>query len=93
MWDIMNAEFNFNEYIFTNYKANYTINEILEYFSDHRITTITTPISSVIKKNLWVWKLRSTKNVYMHTVNTPFELLLGKLFGCNGFYVDYVKYI
>lgn len=42
----MKNNYDFEEYYFTNYESKYTIDEILEYFNDERITTIIIPINS-----------------------------------------------
>ena len=88
MWETMKNNYNFKEYYFTNYKANYSIEEILEYFNDERITSITIPKGSNFNFLSKANKIRKYKNLYIHTIVNKKEYNGSLLYNCNGFYID-----
>lgn len=93
MWDLMKDKYDYSEYIFSNYKCNYSIDQILEYFKDERITSITLSIKYSSLIPFQINKLSKRKKVYIHTVNNRLLRKYYTLVGVSGFYTDFPKNI
>ena len=83
------SDLNFTEYWFTNYKANYSIREIKNYFEDkENITTI------VLYHTLWqvykIFNFNTSKKIAVHTINDKSYINFLSNHGVDYIYVDYV---
>ncbi len=90
MWGELKENYLFEQFIFSNYKANYSTNEILKYFSDERIKYIS--LKKYSFRNCGKIK-RNNKKVVFHTVNNKFTAgFLVRFKSAYGFYIDNLKY-
>lgn len=88
MWQYFQAHDDYDEYIYSNYKSNYTVNQIIKYFgSEPKITAV------AVQYRTWavfdMWRLRALgKNCFAFTPKTAAQIARLRGCHCNGFYVD-----
>ena len=89
MWDFFKNGYEYKQYIFSNYKENYSCDQILKYFDDERIFAITIPVWSSIELLRSIDEIKEkNKYVFIHTITTNFEYRIALFYGVDGIYVD-----
>lgn len=89
MWDILSATTSFEKYFFSHYKVYYSINYILENFSDDRIYGIALSLDSdaYFLNNLYRFK-KAGKKLFFFTATTPKEVKKAQKLQADGIYID-----
>jgi glycerophosphoryl diester phosphodiesterase len=92
MWDIVKQTTTFDRYLFSHYKVYYTVDTLMEYFSDSRIWGIALPTytDGDIRANLHL--LKQTKKIFVFTPQSPAEVLDASQMGADGVYLDFGKF-
>ena len=89
MWDALSETTTFDRYLFSHYKVYYSIDSMLEYFSDERIWGIALPMWSdnYIRSNIYRLK-EAGKLIMIFTPSTKEEAAEAFSLGADGIYAD-----
>ena len=89
MWDALSETTTFDRYLFSHYKVYYSIDSMLEYFSDERIWGIALPMWSdnYIRTNIYRLK-EAGKQIMIFTPSTKEEAAEAFSLGADGIYAD-----
>ncbi len=89
MWDLIKDTTSFDNYFFSHYKVYYSVDYILENFSDKRFLGIALSVNcdTYFRKNLYRFT-NAGKKIFMWDVKTEDDLNTATSLGANGIYVD-----
>ncbi|MGM9859027.1 MAG: glycerophosphodiester phosphodiesterase family protein [Bacilli bacterium] len=89
MWDLLKDVTSYNQCIFSHYKVNYSVKQILEYFSSSRFIAIGMDFntSSYFKKAIPKFH-KNEKKVFFFTPETYEEVEECASLGADGIYID-----
>lgn len=88
MWDIVKETTTFDRYFFSHYKVYYTVDTMLEYFSDERIWgfALSTFTDEDIRSQLY--RVKKTKKIFVFTPKDKEGVLDAAAMGADGVYLD-----
>lgn len=91
MWDIVKEQTSFERYLFSHYKVYYTVDEMMEYFSDERIWGFALPTytDSDIRSQLSM--IKESKMIFVFTPTSKEEIEEAVEMGADGVYIDSVS--
>jgi len=89
MWDIVKETTTFDRYFFSHYKVYYTVDTMLEYFSDERIWgfALSTYTDKDIRSQLY--RVKETKKIFVFTPKDKEGVLDAASMGADGVYLDF----
>lgn len=89
MWDMLKNTTTYDKYFFSHYKVYYTVDTMLEYFSDSRIWGIALPIWSDADIRSGIYKLKEAgKKIFVFTAYSEDDILDIIDMGGDGLYID-----
>ena len=89
MWEILKENTTFDRYVFSHYKVNYSIDTILEHFSDARICGIALPLDAYPELTEQLWQLQEVgKEIWVFTCHDEQDVALAVSIGADHVYVD-----
>ena len=93
MWEILKETTSFNSYIFSHYKVYYSVDYVMENFSDSRIIAIAMSVNcdSYYRKNLVKFKQEGWK-IFMWDIHSSEDINRAQKLGANGVYVDFINF-
>lgn len=87
MYQTLENEYEFERYIYTNYKSNYSIDQIIDYFSTNEKVFVITLYVKYCGYD--IQELRNENfEVYLHTINMPNKVQEEFNKGATGVYTD-----
>ncbi len=89
MWNLIKDTTSFNHYFFSHYKVYYSIDYILENFSDDRFLGVALSVNcdNYFRKNLYRFT-EAGKKIFMWDIKTDDDLNTAIALGANGIYID-----
>lgn len=89
MWDVLCKHTTFDQYMFSQYKVHYTVDTMLEHFSDDRIRGIalSTYVDGDIRSELWRVQ-QADKEIWVFTCLDGQDVADAIAMGASGVYVD-----
>ena len=89
MWDIVKETTTFDRYFFSHYKVYYSVDTMLEHFSDDRIWGFALPsyTDGYIRSQLY--RVKATKKIFVFTPQNLDEVLDAAEMGADGVYLDF----
>jgi glycerophosphoryl diester phosphodiesterase len=93
MWEIVKESTSFDRYLFSHYKVYYTVDMMLEYFSDPGIWGISLPLYTDSDIRSQIYRLKENKQIFVFTPQNPGEIVDAALMGADGVYLDFTSYI
>lgn len=93
MWNILKETTTFDRYFFSHYKVYYSVDYILENFSDERIygIALSNTCDNYYRNNLQRFQNEGNKYIFMFTPTTYTELCDAMSLNVNGVYIDNYK--
>lgn len=91
MWDIVKEQTSFERYLFSHYKVYYTVNEMMQYFSDQRIWGFAFPTYTDNDIRSMIPKIKETKLILVFTPTSKEDVVDAKEMGANGVYLDFIS--
>lgn len=89
MWDMLKNTTTYDKYFFSHYKVYYTVNTMLEYFSDSRIWGIALPTWSDADIRSGIYKLKEAgKKIFVFTAYSEDDILDIIDMDGDGLYID-----
>lgn len=89
MWDMLKNTTTYDKYFFSHYKVYYTVDTMLEYFSDSRIWGVALPTWSDADIRSGIYKLkRAGKKIFIFTAYSEDDILDIIDMGGDGLYID-----
>jgi hypothetical protein len=92
MWDIVKETTTFDRYLFSHYKVYYTVDTMLEYFSDERIWGFALPMYKDGEIRSQLYKAKEKKQIFVFTPQNE-EDVLDAAMGADGVYLDFISLI
>ena len=93
MWDIVKEQTSFDRYLFSHYKVYYTVDKMLEYFSDDRIWGFALPMYTDKDIRFRMAEMKKTKVILVFTPTSKEEVSDAAEMGADGVYLDFVSLI
>lgn len=93
MWDIVKEQTSFERYLFSHYKVYYTVDEMMEYFSDERIWGFSLPTYTDRDIRSRIPEIKETKVVLVFTPTSNEAVADAKEMGADGVYLDSISLI
>ncbi|MBE6534864.1 MAG: hypothetical protein E7678_07890 [Ruminococcaceae bacterium] len=93
MWDIVKETTTFDRYFFSHYKVYYTVDTMLEYFSDERIWGFALPAYTDGDIRSQLYRVKETKKIFVFTPTTKEGVLDAAAMGADGVYLDFAELI
>jgi glycerophosphoryl diester phosphodiesterase len=91
MWDIVKEQTSFDRYLFSHYKVYYTVDTMLEYFSDERIWGFALPTYTDRDIRSRISEIKETKVILVFTPKTKEDVADAISMGANGVYLDFIS--
>ena len=91
MWDIVKEQTSFDRYLFSHYKVYYTVDTMLEYFSDERIWGFALPTYTDRDIRSRISEIKETKVILVFTPKTKKDVTDALSMGANGVYLDFIS--
>ena len=89
MWEILREHTSFERYVFSHYKVNYSMDTILEHFSDERICGIALPLDSSPELIGQLYRMQQLgKQIWVFTCYDAQDVALAVTIGADHVYVD-----
>jgi glycerophosphoryl diester phosphodiesterase len=93
MWDIVKETTTFDRYLFSHYKVYYTVDTMLEYFSDERIWGFALPMYKDGEIRSQLYKAKEKKQIFVFTPQNEEDVLDAAAMGADGVYLDFISLI
>ena len=93
MWDIVKEETSFDRYLFSHYKVYYTVDTMMEYFSDDRIWGFAFPTYTDSDIRSRISEINETKIILVFTPISNDDLVDAIEMGANGVYLNFVSLV
>ena len=91
MWDMVKDTTSFSRYLFSHYKVYYTVDIMLEYFSDEKFWGFALPTYTDGDIRSQIYKIKQTKKIFIFTPTNEEELLDASQMGADGVYLDFIS--
>lgn len=92
MWDIVKENTTFDRYLFSHYKVYYTVDTMLEYFSDDRIWGFALPTYTDGDIRSELYRVKETKRIFVFTPQSAEEVYDAVQMGADGVYLDFGEF-
>ena len=93
MWDIVKETTTFDRYFFSHYKVYYTVDTMLDHFSDERIWGFALPTYTDGDIRSQLYRVKETKKIFVFTPKSIDDVLDAADMGADGVYLDFVEII
>lgn len=89
MWEILRQHTSFDQYMFSHYKVNYTVDTMLEHFGDDRMRGVALPQDTDADIRSQLWKFQQLgKEIWVFTCLDEQDVTDAIAMGACGIYVD-----
>ncbi|MBQ8140886.1 MAG: hypothetical protein IJ038_04225 [Clostridia bacterium] len=92
MWDEAKETLSFNRYLFSLYKVDYDMEQILEYFDDERIVGVSVSLYCDESLKNQLYRVKESKYLCVFSVTTESEIREAIDMGADALYVDFVSF-
>ena len=92
MWAIVKENTTFDRSLFSHYKVYYTVDTMLEYFSDDRIWGFALPTYTDGDIRAELYRVKETKRIFVFTPQSAEEVYDAVQMGADGVYLDLGKF-
>ncbi len=93
MWEIVKKQTTFDKYLFSHYKVYYTVDTMLENFSDERIWGFALPTYTDNDIRSRLNEVKETKKIFIFTPLTKEQVTDAKEIGADGVYLNNVSLV
>ncbi len=93
MWEICKDDTSFDRYLFSHYKVYYTVDTMLEYFSDERIWGFALPTYTDADIRSQLYRVTAIKKIFFFTPQSEADVDDALSAGADGVYLDYIDLV